>query len=63
MSKYDYGTRIRARLHRLGKTQQELARCLGFSPSYISMVLSGTCCAPAVRAQITDQLEKWEKKP
>ena len=60
MSKYDYATRVRARLHRLGKTQRELAAALGFSPSYISMILSGAYKAPAVRDAIVRQLEQWE---
>lgn len=63
MSKYDYGTRIRARLHRLRRTQRQLAQTLGYSPSYISMVLSGTYTAPAVREQISRQMEIWEQKP
>lgn len=63
MSKYDYGTRVRARLHRLRRTQRQLAAALGYSPSYISMVLSGTYTAPAVRERITRQLESWERRP
>lgn len=63
MSKYDYGTRVRARLHRLRKTQKQLAAALGYSPSYICMVLSGAYPAPAVREQITRQLTKWEQEP
>ena len=62
MPKYSYPVSVRARLLKLGRTQQDLARALGYSPSYISMVLSGRHPAPAIRQRIADLLEKWEAK-
>ncbi len=60
MAKYAYPVSVRARLLRLGRTQRELARALGYSRSYISMVLSGKYPAPEVRRKIDGLLEQWE---
>ncbi len=60
MPKYPYSVSVRARLLRLHRTQKELAARLGYSPSYISMVLSGKFHAPKLKTQIEDQLTKWE---
>ena len=62
MPRYSYGTTARARLHRLRKTQRQLAAALGYSPSYVSMVLSGTYAAPAVRCRIDRLLARWEQE-
>ena len=60
MPKYSYAITVRARLTRLHRTQRELAAALGYSPSYISMVLSGTYSSPAIRQKISALLQKWE---
>ncbi len=60
MPKYSYAITVRAKLMKLRRTQRDLAHALGYSPSYISMVLSGRCPAPFIRRQITDLLQKWE---
>lgn len=62
MPKYPYSVSVRARLLRLGRTQKELAARLGYSPSYISMVLSRKFHAPKLKAQIENQLAEWEAK-
>ncbi len=62
MSRYDFGTSMQARLRRLKKTQRQLSASLGYSPSYISMVLSGTYAAPAVREKILTQVTQWEQE-
>ena len=61
MPKYPYSISIRARLLRLHRSQRELAKQLGYSPSYISMVLSGKFHAPKVKEKIEAQLAKWEE--
>lgn len=60
MPKYSYPITVRAKLMKLRRTQREIADALGYSPSYISMVLSGKHPAPAIRRQITALLQKWE---
>lgn len=60
MPKYSYAVSVRARLLKLGRTQQEVSRTLGYSPSYISMVLSGRHPAPAIRQKIDQLLAQWE---
>ena len=60
MAKYSYPITVRARLLRLRRSQRELAEQLGYSQSYISMVLSQRCAAPKVRQQIEDLLQQWE---
>lgn len=62
MPRYPYGVCVRSKLRRLHKTQQELARTLGYSSSYISMILSGRYPAPAVREKIQAQLDLWEQE-
>lgn len=61
MAKYTHSVSIRARLLRLGRTQQDLARTLGYSRSYISMVVSGKYAAPTVRKKIENLLTQWEE--
>ena len=60
MPKYSYTVSVRARLQKLRRTQREVADALGYSRSYISMVLSGKCQAPAIRQQVAELLQKWE---
>lgn len=61
MPRYSYGTTVRARLYRLHKTQRQLAAALGYSPSYISMILSGKCPSRELRGKIDTQLKRWEQ--
>lgn len=61
MPRYSYGITIRIRLARLHRTQRQLAAALGYSPSYISMVLSGRYPAPEMRRKIDRQLRQWEQ--
>ena len=61
MPRYDYSTTVRARLHRLGRTQRQLAAALGYSPSYICTILSGRHRAPVIRQKIDRQLRQWER--
>lgn len=63
MPRYSFGITVRARLYRLRKTQRQLAAALGYSPSYISMILSGSHQAPEIRRLILRQLEQWEQNP
>lgn len=63
MPRYPYGTTVRVKLRRLGKTQRQLAAALGYSPSYICTVLSGKYPAPEVRRGIDRQLAQWERRP
>lgn len=63
MPKYPYSISVRARLLRLRRTQKELARTLGYSPSYISMVLANKYAAPNLREKIENQLTQWEAEP
>lgn len=60
MAKYAYPVSVRARLLRLGRTQRDLAQALGYSRSYISMVVSGKYPAPDVRRKIDDLMKRWE---
>ena len=60
MAKYAYPVSVRARLLRLGRTQRDLAQALGYSRSYISMVVSGKHPAPDVRRKIDDLIKRWE---
>ena len=60
MAKYSYPVSIRARLLRLGRTQRDLAQALGYSRSYISIVISGKCPATDVRRKIDNLLKQWE---
>ena len=60
MPKYSYGLSVRIRLHKLRKTQRQLASALGYSPSYISMVLSGGRPAEDLRQRIDRQIRLWE---
>ena len=60
MPKYPYSVSVRARLLRLRRTQKELAKELGYSPSYISMALSGKVHAPLLKDRIDEQLAIWE---
>lgn len=60
MAKYSYPVSVRARLLRLGRTQRDVAMALGYSRSYISMVVSGKCPAPDVRRKIDDLMKRWE---
>lgn len=60
MAKYAYGVRIRTKLLRLGKTQRQLARCLGYSPGHISNVLSERYPAAELREDIDLCLKNWE---
>lgn len=59
MPRYSFGICVRAKLRKLHRTQRELAHSLGYSASYISMVLSGRFPAPDLRRRITDQLNRW----
>jgi len=61
LPRYSYGTTVRARLYRLHKTQRQLASVLGYSPSYISMVLSGKYPSEELRRKIDVQLKRWEE--
>lgn len=61
MPRYAYAITVRCRLARLHRTQRQLAAAIGYSPSYISMVLSGKCPAPHVRAMIDRQIKLWER--
>lgn len=63
MPRYTFGVTVRARLYRLRKTQRQLAAALGYSPSYISMILSGSHRSPELRRLILRQLEQWEHTP
>lgn len=63
MPKYPYAITVRAKLMRLHRTQRDIAAALGYSPSYISMVLSGAYPSPAIRQKISALLQKWEKEP
>lgn len=60
MAKYAYSVSVRARLLRLGRTQRDLAQALGYSRSYISMVVSGRCPAPDLRKKIDRLMKQWE---
>ena len=60
MAKYAYPVSVRARLFRLGRTQRDLAKALGYSHSYISMVVSGKYPAADVRKKINDLIDQWE---
>ena len=60
MAKYAYPISVRARLLRLGHTQRDVAKALGYSRSYISMVVSGKYPAPEVRKKIEDLILQWE---
>jgi len=61
MPRYSYGVTVRAKLYRLRKTQRQLAAAVGYSPSYISMVLSDRLRAPELRRRIDLQLRQWEQ--
>lgn len=63
MPRYSYSVTVRARLYRLRRTQRQLAAALGYSPSYISMALSGNRPSPELRKKIDRQLSAWEQKP
>ena len=63
MPRYSFGTTVRSRLYRLHKTQKELAAAIGYSPSYISMVLSDAYRSPELHRLILQQLEQWEHTP
>lgn len=63
MPRYTFGVTVRARLYRLRKTQRQLAAALGYSPSYISMILSGSHRSSELRQKILHQLEQWEQNP
>ena len=60
MAKYSYPVSVRARLLRLGRTQRDLAQALGYSRSYISIVISGKCPAPDIRKKIDELMKRWE---
>ena len=60
MARYPFSVSVRARLDRLGKPQYQLAAALGYSPSYLSMYLSGKLRNPDLRPRISDQLSRWE---
>ena len=61
MPRYSYGATVSAKLYRLHKTQRQLASALGYSPSYISMILSGKCPSQDLRQKIDSQLKRWEQ--
>lgn len=61
MPRYSYRITVRVRLARMHRTQRQLAAALGYSPSYISMVLAGKYPAPEVRRKIDQQLCLWER--
>lgn len=63
MPRYAFGITVRTRLYRLRKTQRQLAAALGYSPSYISMILSGSHPSPELRRLILQQLDQWEQTP
>lgn len=60
MARYPFPVSVRARLNKLGKTQYQLAAALGYSPSYLSMFLSGKLRNPELRPRITAILAQWE---
>lgn len=61
MPRYSYGITIRVKLRRLRKTQQQLARAVGYSPSYISMFLSGKIHNPELKLRVAEVLTGWEQ--
>jgi len=51
MARYTYGATIQMKLRRLHRTQRQLAAELGYSPSYVSLYLSGKLQNPAIRSR------------
>lgn len=60
MARYPYPARIKAKLHIFGKTQRELAAELGYTPGYISHLLTANCVPQEMREKIEIIFEKWE---
>lgn len=60
MARYPFSVSVRARLAKLGRPQYQLAAALGYSPSYLSMFLSGKLRNPQLRPRITAILTQWE---
>ena len=60
MPKYPFGTSVRARLRKLRRTQRQLAEAVHYSPSYISMLLSGRLHNDLLKQQISAVLTRWE---
>ena len=62
MTRYTYGVTIQMKLRRLHRTQRQLAAELGYSPSYVSLYLSGKLQNPMLRTKIQEILTQWEQE-
>lgn len=60
--KVPYGSIVRKRLQALGRSQNDLAKALYFTPPYISMIVNGKPPAPGVKMAIDRQLDRWEEE-
>ena len=62
MPRSSYCNSVKDRLRQVGKSQQELAKALHFTPSYISQILHGKYPAESVRRAIDEVLGRCERE-